>query len=295
MCFLREKSNLALLSKKDHAFLSTGCLNWNKTLEKLRKRKSSHCHLEASTILVIRGTHEGIGEMFSDTLSQKEFENRQILLKILENVRFLCRQGLPLRRNKKESNFDQLLLRSSKIDRRITEWLKKKSGKYTHPSIQNEFIKIMALSNLGDIASNIYKGAFYTITVDEVTDSLNQVQFVFCLRWVDVDLNPHEEFIGLHVVSNICADTSVACIRDVLIHMNLALKNCRGQCYDGTSNMSRAKSGMATQIKIEEMRVIFSHCYGHSLQLAVGDMIKEVKNLKEALDATSEISKLLKF
>ena len=153
----------------------------------------------------------------------------------------------------------------------------------------------MALSNLRDIASNIYKGAFYTITADEVTDSLNQVQFVFCLRWVDVDLNPHEEFIGLHVVPNICADTSVACIRDVLIHMNLALKNCRGQCYDGTSNMSRAKSGMATQIKIEEMRVIFSHCYGHSLQLAVGDMIKEVKNLKDALDAISEISKLLKF
>ena len=42
------------------------------------------------------------------------------------------------------------------------------------------------------------------------------------------------------------------------------------------------------------MRAIFSHCYGHSLQLAVGDMIKEVKNLKDALDTTSEISKLLK-
>ena len=35
--------------------------------------------------------------MFSDTLSQEKFENRQILLKIFENVRFLCRQGLPLR------------------------------------------------------------------------------------------------------------------------------------------------------------------------------------------------------
>ena len=51
---------------------------------------------------------------------------------------------------------------------------------------------------------------------------------------------------------------------------------------------------LVTQIKAEELRAIFSHCYGHSLQLAVGDMIKEVKNLKDALDTTSKISKLLK-
>ena len=58
--------------------------------------------------------------------------------------------------------------------------------------------------------------------------------------------------------------------------------------------MSGANSGMATQIKVEEPRAFFSHCYGHFLQLAVGDMVKEVKNLKDALD-TTEISKLLKF
>ena len=52
---------------------------------------------------------------------------------------------------------------------------------------------------------------------------------------------------------------------------------------------------LATQIKAEEPKAIFSHCFGHSLQLAVGDMIKEVKNLKDVLDTTSEISKLLKF
>ena len=218
---------------------------------------------------VIRKTHEYIGEMFSDILSQEKFENHQILLKILENLRFLCRQGLSLRGNEKEGNFDQQLLNSSKSDSRITECLKKTRGKYTHPSIQNEFIKIVALSILRDIASNICKSVFYTIMADEVTNSSNQEQFVLCLRWVDVDLNPHEEFIALHVVPNICADTLVACIRDVLIRMNLTLKNCRGQCYDGGSNMSGAKSGVATQIRAKELKSIFSHCYGHSLQLAI--------------------------
>ena len=54
-----------------------------------------------------------------------------------------------------------------------------------------------------------------------------------------------------------------------LIRMNLALKNCRDQCFDGASNMSGAKSGMGTQIKVEQPRAIFSHCYENSLKLAV--------------------------
>ena len=84
-----------------------------------------------------------------------------------------------------------------------------------------------------------------------------------CLRWVNLNLNQHEEFIGLHVVPKICADTL-------------------GQCYNGARNMSGAKSGVTTQIKVEESRAIFSHCYGRSLQLAVADMMKETKKLKGA-------------
>ena len=96
------------------------------------------------------------------------------------------------------------------------------------------------------------------------------------LRYAWDSLNPHEEFIGLHVVPNICADTLVACIRDTLIHMNLSIQNCRGQCYDGASNMAGSKSGVASQIKTKEPRAIFTHCYGHSLQLAVGETVKGI-------------------
>ena len=63
---------------------------------------------------------------------------------------------------------------------------------------------------------------------DEVTDSSNQEQFVLGLRWVNEDLNSHQELIGLHLLQNICPDTAVACIRDVLIYINLVFKNWRG-------------------------------------------------------------------
>lgn len=217
-------------------------------MEKFREHESSYFRLEALTMSVIGETHENIGEMFSDTFSQEKYENHQILLKILENVNFLYWRGLPLKGDEKEGNFYQLLMYSSKADNRITEWLKKKTGKYTHPSIEIEFIKIIVLSISTDIASNIHKGVFYTIMADEVTDRSNQEEFVWCLRKADVDLNPHKVFI----VPNICADTLIACIQDVLIHMNLTLKNWRGQCFYDARNMSGTKSGEATQIKTKE-------------------------------------------
>ena len=64
--------------------------------------------------------------------------NRQILLTILQNVRFLARQGLPLRGDGTEdnSNFMQVLqLRA--VDNTLNhEWLKRKNETYTTKDIQ---------------------------------------------------------------------------------------------------------------------------------------------------------------
>ena len=117
---------------------------------------------------------------------------------------------------------------------------------------------------------------------------------ILCLGWVDVDLNPHEEFIGLHVILNICADTLVAWIWGVLIHINLTLRNCRGQCFDGDSNTSEAKSRMATQIKSEEPRAIFSYCLSTLCKWLLV-MWLEIKSPKYALNSTYKITWLLNF
>ena len=56
------------------------------------------------------------------------------------------------------------------------EWLQKKTGKYTSHDIQNEMLKIMALSILRKIAVNLRATEFYTIMVDECTDVSNHEQ-----------------------------------------------------------------------------------------------------------------------
>ena len=105
----------------------------------------------------------------------------------------------------------------------------------------------------------------------------------------------HEEFTGLAKVPSIDANTLTETIEDSLLRMNLSLKNCRGQCYDGASNMTGVKKGVASQIISKEPRAIFTHCYGHALNLAVGDTVKQSKLMRDALNTTHEISKLLKY
>ena len=51
----------------------------------------------------------------------------------------------------------------------------------------------------------------------------------------------------------------------------------------------------AKEIKVLESRELYLHCFGHSLNLAVSDVLKEVKVMQDFLDIELEISKLLKF
>ena len=129
---------------------------------------------------------------------------------------------------------------------------------------------------------------------DEVTDSSNREQFAVCLRWVDHDLVTHQELVGLYAVDNITSETLVNSLKDVLLRMGLSVQNCRGQ---PTARTIWLVLNLAQQHKSKkkEPLAILTHCYGHFLQLAVGDMVRKVRNLRDALDTTSEISKLLKY
>ena len=70
---------------------------------------------------------------------------------------------------------------------------------------------------------------------------------------------------------------------------------CREKCYDGASNMTGSKHGVATQLQAEESRAVLTHCNGHALNLAIGDAMKQSKTCRDALDTVYEISKLIRF
>ena len=172
--------------------------------------------------------------------------------------------------------------------------MERKRLRYDSHDVQNEFLSIMAQQVLRQLALGLQSAIVYAIMVDETTDKANKEQVVLVFRWVDDALTAHEEFVGLYLTDSIASKALVAVIKDVLLRMNLKIEHCRGQCYDGASSMTGGKTGVAKILRDEEPRAILTHCYGHALNLAVGDCVKQCNVMKAALDIVAEISKLIK-
>ena len=52
-----------------------------------------------------------------------------------------------------------------------------------------------------------------------------------------------EEYIDLVPVALISADTIFACIKDVLLHMNIIIHDAHGQCYNAGAGTPLSKRG----------------------------------------------------
>ena len=98
-----------------------------------------------------------IREMTSENLKTKMIENRKCLLKIIETIRFLGRQGLVLRGREDDdnSNFWQLLKLRTKDFPILKQWTERKSEKYTSHDIQNEILSLMAHEIVRDLSDEI--------------------------------------------------------------------------------------------------------------------------------------------
>ena len=58
--------------------------------------------------------------------------------------------------------------------------------------------------------------------------------------------------------------------------------------------MTGHRNGVVAQIKEEEKRALYTHCYVHSLNLAIGDTLKNSALLNHTIDKTFELTKLVK-
>ena len=290
-----ETEKFLASTRRDSAFISKGFTYWKEGPKAFKKHQESECHREAvDALIILPHCTMDVGEQASVQHQVEKAVNREMLLLVLQNIRFLVRQGLPLRGDGDESASNFLHLRG--IDHEgVDAWLNKKTNKYTSPVIQNECLKLMALHILRDVSRSIADSHCFSIMADECTDCSNKEQFTINIRWVDLQLNEHEEFIGLYQVNTIDCHTLVSAIRDVLQRMNVLISDCRGQCYDGASNMSGARKGVVSLITKEESRALCTHCYGHALNLAVADTVKQSKICKDALDTAFEITRLIKF
>ena len=85
-------------------------------------------------------------------------------------------------------------------------------------------------------------------------------------------------------------------LKDIILRLGLNRELLRVQCYDRCSTMMGKVSSVA-QITKQDInhRGLVVHSFCHSLSLACSDTIKNCALMKNPLDTSFEITKLLKF
>ena len=137
-----------------------------------------------------------------------------------------------------EGNFNQLLnLRSEDVPN-LKQWLNNKKT-YTSSTIQNEILELFSNSIVNEIVNEINNESNnFGVIMDGTQDITGVEQESICIRYIDKELNPREEFIGLYTASETTGKALAAIVKDVLLRLQLPISNLISQTYDGAANMS---------------------------------------------------------
>ena len=188
----------------------------------------------------------------------------------MSSIKYLARQEQALRGHEDEnSHLYQLMKDKAADDVLIAKWLQRSQNEYISPQIQNEILSTMSNSIVSGIADTIRDLPViqYAVIMDGTQDISGQEQESICLRYVDNDLKPHEEFIGMYSVTETSGKSLAGVVQDVLLRLNLPMHGLRGQTYDGAANMAGKHAGAQALIKQEQPVALYVHCGAHCTHL----------------------------
>ena len=84
-------------------------------------------------------------------------------------------------------------------------------------------------------------------------------------------------------------------MEDILSRFKLSLQDCRGQAFDGASDVMGKTSGVATKLLVEQPKALVTHCQDNSLSLAVKHLTSCCKKLCVIMSTASEICLRVKY
>ena len=260
---------------------------WKKAREKFDTHVKSDLHKQA-VLKVEVSQQESV--MNRQAMSEQKVHQQMQL----SSLKFLLRQGLAVRGyDDLEGNLLQLLKLRSNDCTDLAMWVKER--KYFSPVILNEQIALMGLTILRGLLSDIKEAHWFSIIADEATDVSNKEQLTLCVRWVDKELVIHEDPLELIHVPKTDSNTLTSVLKDCLIRFCLPISQCRGQAYDGASNMSGHLNGVAAQIEKVVPAALYLHCFAHCTNLCLQTVGRQCAPVRHALDLVMGISQLIRY
>eukprot|EP00102_Acyrthosiphon_pisum_P025993 XP_016663203.1 PREDICTED: zinc finger MYM-type protein 1-like [Acyrthosiphon pisum] len=134
------------------------------------------------------------------------------------------------------------------------------------------------------IVKEIQNGShFYSIIVDEAKDESNIEQMSICVRYIS-DNRINERFLGFLELKELYAKALANSIQLFLCSINLDIKNCIGQSYDGASVMSGTINGVQQYFReMSKNPCPYVHCYAHRLNLVLVDASKHDSAIRNTI------------
>jgi len=290
---MAERLGLFELSRnREDVFISSGFRNWKKALQRFQE----HARCRSHQFAVERVAHSSSAQPVDCQLSaQREAEQREAracLEVIMTSIQYLARQGLALwGHDSAEGNLQQLMLLWCKDKPGMVRWLERKVA-FTSPLVQNEILQLFAHAVVKGIASRVADAKRFAIIVDGTQDISRKEQLAICLRYVDSEYMPHEDFVGLYEPPDTSGATIANCIKDVLTRLNLSLSDLRGQTYDGAANMSGKYRGCQAIIAEAQPRALFVHCGAHCVNLVSQVVTEACPTVRDAMQVINELGVL---
>ncbi len=245
------------------------------------------------------------------TEAQKQIaENEKVVSSLFKVVLLMGKQGIAFRGHRdncvnwvdcnedissNQGNFVELIRFRAETDDVLANHLKNspRNARYTSKTIQNELIEVVGNHIRQGIIDEVKSSKFYTLIADEVTDVSNKEQLSICLRYVH-GRTVKEVFVCYRSVERITGKSLADTILSWLYTVGLSPLDMRGQCYDGASNMSGARSGCSTLVRQQAPMATYVHCAAHRLNLAVVSACK-IQVLKNVEACIGEIARFFAF
>uniref|UniRef100_H3A4S2 DUF4371 domain-containing protein n=1 Tax=Latimeria chalumnae TaxID=7897 RepID=H3A4S2_LATCH len=178
------------------------------------------------------------------------------------------------------------------------------SIRYFSHTIQDELIEVLSKRIEESIVKEIKAAPFFSVIMDTTqdiskTDQLSQIFRNVTIekdeRNVATGVKVNESFLGFQEICDQSASGLEKKIISCIEQKDLDISKCRGQGYDGASNMSGVYSGMQARISKKEPNAEYVHCATHNLNLTLNDSVRGIPEFRIVLLSKSADERLKKL
>lgn len=286
----------------ENTFRETGFKNWKSALEKgrgLNQHELSTDHIRSMCAWKELQLRQVKNKEVSTLVNENVlFMNRYYMTSVLDVIKFLAVNELPLRGDVEEDDncphsglFKQLFRYTINKDTKLAEAMKciPKVATYHSPDMQNEIISELAKMVQKKIVDKVIAAdvPYFSIKVDGTKDTTGTENISIVVRSVS-EGKPFEHLLSIATSVKVNAEALATVIIDTLVALGLDPQCILSQCYDGAAVMSGIHGGV--QVKINSLlnkTIPYVHCYNHKLHLVVIHAISEDVRAQSYCDTCS--------